>query len=194
MATHYPEAILLPDHTALSTVFSRFGFPTEILSDKGQNFMSELMQIFLNEFKVKQIRSSNDQRFDCTISPNLKINDEVTINNWDEYLPWILFAYREIPVEILGFSPFETLFGRAVRGPLGLLKSAWKPTSPENAKSNVIEFMLDLHKKLRTCHDLACGHAQQAKTKSKVWYDKKARDRTNIRGWSTCSRVSSNKR
>ena len=34
--------------------------------------------------------------------------------DWDECLPWILFSYREIPVETLGFSPFELTFGRHV--------------------------------------------------------------------------------
>jgi len=53
LATHYPEAIALPDHMALqvvkalSTVFCRFGFCQEILSDQGSDFMSEVMSYFL---------------------------------------------------------------------------------------------------------------------------------------------------
>ena len=38
-------------------------------------------------------------------------------DSWDQTLPWILFAYREVPVETLGFSPFELLYGRSVPGP-----------------------------------------------------------------------------
>jgi len=63
LCTHYPEAILLKQHTdadvdqALGTVFSRFGFPQETLSDQGSDFMSELMQLFLNEFLVHHIRT-----------------------------------------------------------------------------------------------------------------------------------------
>ena len=30
-------------------------------------------------------------------------------NDWDKYLPALLFAVREIPQESLGFSPFELL-------------------------------------------------------------------------------------
>jgi hypothetical protein len=49
----FRPSITLPlkDHTAktiataLVSVFSRFGFPEEILSDRGTEFMSELMQI-----------------------------------------------------------------------------------------------------------------------------------------------------
>jgi len=36
---------------ALSSVFSHFGFPQEILSYQGTDFMSTLMQIFLNDFE-----------------------------------------------------------------------------------------------------------------------------------------------
>ena len=58
LCTHYPEAIPLKQHTAqdvalaLSNVFSHFGFPQEILSDQGTDFMLTLMQIFLNDFGI----------------------------------------------------------------------------------------------------------------------------------------------
>ena len=42
--------------------------------------------------------------------------------DWDEYLPYLLFAYREAPQESIGFSPFELLYGRRLRGPLDLLR------------------------------------------------------------------------
>ena len=101
-------------------------------------------------------------------------------NSWDECLPWILFAYREIPVQTLGFSPFELLFGRNVEGPLSLLKSAWlsNQVSLEKAKPNVIKFMLDLRDKLATCQELATEHAKESQSKAKVWYDRQARQRT----------------
>ena len=64
LCTHYPEAIPLKQHTAqdvakaLATVFSRFGFCQEVLPEQGLDFMSELMQIFLTEFRIGHIRTS----------------------------------------------------------------------------------------------------------------------------------------
>ena len=49
--------------------------------------------------------------------------------DWDRFIPYILFAYREVPQETMGFSPFELLYGREVRGPLDIPKEAWKPAS-----------------------------------------------------------------
>jgi hypothetical protein len=42
-------------------------------------------------------------------------------NIWDTYLPYLVFAYREVPQASTGFSPFELLYGRKVKRPLGLV-------------------------------------------------------------------------
>lgn len=192
LATHYPEAIPLTDHTsqtvarALVSHFSRFGFCEEILSDQGPDLVSELMQIFLNDFSITHIRASayhpqsngSCERFHRTMKNMIRSVVAECNDAWDECLPHILFAYREIPVETLGFSPFELMFGRDVRGPISLMKSQWKPTSLVNAKPNVIKFVLDLRQKLKKCQELALENANQAREKSKQWYDRKARDRT----------------
>jgi len=192
MATHYPEAIPLQDHTAksvaqaLATVFAHFGFPEEILSDQGTDLVSELMQIFLHEFKVTQIRASAYhpqtngccERFHRTLKSMFRANSAQSQQPWDEVLPWVLFAYREIPVETLGFSPFEMLFGRNVRGPLQLVKSGWKPKSVKKLKQNVLEFMLNTRESLKSCHQMAETVTKTARTKSKTWYDRKARERS----------------
>ena len=32
--------------------------------------------------------------------------------DWDRYINPVLFAYREVPQESVGFTPFELVFGR----------------------------------------------------------------------------------
>ena len=44
---------------------------------------------------------------------------------WHRYINPLLFAYREVPLESTGFSPFELLYGRAVTGPMFILKELW---------------------------------------------------------------------
>ena len=193
LCTHFPEAIPLKRHTArdvalgLVTVFSRFGFPDEILSDLGTDFQSELMQIFLHEFKIKQIRTSPYhpmsngacERFNGTMKSMLSAVCNKYPTTWDVALPWVLFAYREVPVATLGCSPFELLFGRSASGPLSLLKSAWiSDVDLNTAKQNVIEFITETRDNVKEAIDLATTHAQQERVKSKLWYDKKARDKT----------------
>ena len=65
-------------------------------------------------------------------------------DSWDTALPWVLSAYREVPVETLGCSSFELMFGRTVSGPLQIVKSAWlQETDLSTAKQNVVEFILN---------------------------------------------------
>ena len=45
--------------------------------------------------------------------------------DWDEGVHLLLFAARKAVQETLGFSLFEFMFGRTVRGPLKLLKEKW---------------------------------------------------------------------
>ncbi|GFY34401.1 transposon Ty3-I Gag-Pol polyprotein [Trichonephila clavipes] len=45
--------------------------------------------------------------------------------SWDRQLPFLLFAYREVPNTTTGVSPFRLLYGREARGPLAILKLSW---------------------------------------------------------------------
>ena len=42
--------------------------------------------------------------------------------DWDEGVHLLLFAVKKTIQETLGFSPFDLVFGRTVRGSLKLLK------------------------------------------------------------------------
>ena len=88
---------------------------------------------------------------------------ESVSDSWDTALPWVLFAYREVPVEMLGCSPFHLLSGLASRNWFG------------SAKRTVVEFILDTRERLRNALNVANKqHAQQERTKAKKWYDRRA--------------------
>ena len=52
------------------------------------------------------------ERFNGTMKQMLKRMCAERPKDWDRYLPALLFAYREVPQESLGFSPFELLYRR----------------------------------------------------------------------------------
>ena len=66
---------------------------------------------------------------------------------WDELLPYLLFAFREVPQALSGFSSFELLFGRQVRGPLALVKDSWAQPGNELVTSTA-EFVISLRDRL----------------------------------------------
>ena len=44
---------------------------------------------------------------------------------WDNLLKYCLLAYRATPHAATGFSPYELIHGRALRGPLQAMKEGW---------------------------------------------------------------------
>ena len=95
---------------------------------------------------------------------------------WDLLLPTLLFAYREAQHEATGFSPFELVFGRPVRGPLDLVKEQWEEV--ENLPVSVAEYLSSLYQQMRDMAEIAGKKDQQAKEKYKAFYDQGTRSRT----------------
>ncbi|XP_077334566.1 uncharacterized protein LOC143975892 [Lithobates pipiens] len=97
--------------------------------------------------------------------------------DWERYLPHLLFAYREVPQESTGFSPFELLYGRRVRGPLDLIRETWegKIADPE---VSVVDYVLKFRDKMETLVEIVRENMTQAQTRQKEWYDRNARERT----------------
>ena len=188
-ATRYPEAIPLrsidAEHVAeeLVQVFSRVGIPEEILTDQGTNFMSQLLAEVYKFLRIKPIRTSpyhpqTDglvERFNKTLKTMVRKMAISEGRDWDTLLPYVLFAYREVPQASTGFSPFELLYGREVRGPLDVLRETWE--EPTSGGENVISHVLSMREKLATMSAIVRENMERAQATQKTWYDRTARTR-----------------
>ena len=94
--------------------------------------------------------------------------------DWDKALPYVLFAYREVPQSTTGFS-FELLYGRPVRGPLDILGESW--VGSEKTDESVISHILSVREKLENAAELVQENSARAKAEQKRWYDRHARNR-----------------
>ena len=65
------------------------------------------------------------ERWNGTLKSMLKRLCQDQPKQWHRLINPVLFAYREVPQESTGFSPFQLLYGRAVRGPGTILKELW---------------------------------------------------------------------
>ena len=130
-ASRYPEAVAVPTLEAsriseeLMTIFSRVGIPLEVLTDQGTNFQSELFEEVCKFLGIKKLTTSPYhpmcnglcERFNGTLKSMLRKFAHDDPDDWDTYLPYLLFAYREVPQSSTGFSPFELIYSHVVRGP-----------------------------------------------------------------------------
>ncbi|GBM57954.1 Retrovirus-related Pol polyprotein from transposon 17.6 [Araneus ventricosus] len=158
--SRWPEAIPLRSLTAKSTcdalleIFMRTGIPKLIASDQGTNFVSNLTQEFVHRlgssprFLVPGYAASNGlvERYNQVLKNALHHVIRTESRNWDKYIPYLLFAYREVPNCTTGVSPFKLMYGREARGPLNVLKSSWcgEISLPLNMKKSAVDYLQEL--------------------------------------------------
>ncbi|XP_076013568.1 uncharacterized protein LOC143006131 [Genypterus blacodes] len=106
----------------------------------------------------------------------LKTFVDDTGKDWDRWLPFILFAYREVPQASTGFSPFELLYGWDVQGPLDLLRKSWEAPRTTPSDRSVVQFVLDTNR-LEKYQEEAEVNMREAQKSQKCWYDQQARHR-----------------
>ncbi|XP_051271642.1 uncharacterized protein LOC127372197 isoform X5 [Dicentrarchus labrax] len=118
------------------------------------------------------------ERFNQTLKQMLRkfVNNSGT--DWDQWLPYLLFAYREVPQASTGFSPFELLYGHEVRGPLSLLREIWEGGKGKGESLNVISYVVQMREQLEKMSELAQSHMREAQQQQKSWYDRSARQRS----------------
>ena len=187
-ATRYPEAIPLRTvdaeqiAEALMGFFSSVGIPLEILTDQGFNFMSKLLKEVYHLMEIKPIRTSpyhpqTDglvERFNQTLKAMLRRSAEEG-KDWDKLLPYVLFAYREVPQETTVFSPFELLYGREVRVPLDVIRETWE--ADVSSGESIVSYVVGMRERLEAMAELVKENVGKAQRRQKEWFDRQARER-----------------
>lgn len=89
----------------------------------------------------------------------------------------LLFAYREIPHENLGFPSFELLYGRSVRSPMIILKELWTKEIPDEETKSTYQYILDLRERLEETCNIAQQQLKKERKHQRKHYNKRTRDR-----------------
>jgi hypothetical protein len=128
----YFIAIPLQNQTAeevtnafVKTIVLIYGIPTEIVTDQGSNFMSDVFKRICKLFKIEKICTtayhpeSNGalESTHKTLANYLRCFCDTKLNNWDEWLPFACFTYNPTPHSVTKFTPYEVLFGRIANIP-----------------------------------------------------------------------------
>ena len=127
--TRWVEAFGMPDQEAsivadvlVQGFISRFGVPSQIHSDQGAQFESNLFKSLCELLGIEKTRTtpyhpqsdSLVERFNRTLEDMLsKVVDE-NHKNWDDCLPIVMMAYRSSIHESTGESPVKMMLGRDI--------------------------------------------------------------------------------
>ncbi|XP_065416479.1 uncharacterized protein LOC135974099 [Chrysemys picta bellii] len=188
-ASRFPEAIPLRSITArtiageLLKIFARVGLPREILTDQGTNFTSQLLRQVCALLDIKQLRTSvyhpqTDglvERFNRTLKSMLRKFPAEDLRHWDQFLPPLLLAIREVPQTSTKFSPFELLYGRRPRGLLDLMRETWEQSA--SPAQGLLKYVIQLQEYLAQAGALARENLKTAQERQKRTYDQGAQVR-----------------
>ena len=121
--SRWPEAIPIRSLSAKATcqaflqIFVRTGIPQIIAMDNGTNFAAKLTTEFLKylgvvpRFSTPGYPLSNGlvERFNGSLKNMLHHAVRNHGKNWDQIIPLLLWAIREVPNETTGISPFQLI-------------------------------------------------------------------------------------
>ena len=185
--TKWPEVYAAPDQTAPTIVkllveelISRHGVPNQLLSDRGPSFLSKLLLGVCDCMGIKKINTSayhpqSDglvERFNRTLTDRLAKSVTPGQKEWDDRLPYVLFAYRATQQVSTGESPFFLVYGRDPKLPTETV------LCPPNHREflNLDDYKSVMLQGMSTAWDRAQKSLLKAQKQQKKQHDKAAKN------------------
>jgi hypothetical protein len=158
-------------------VFSRFGAPRQLLTDRGPEFESELFRQLMEYMEIDKLRttaykpSTNGvvERFHRTLNSMLGKIVSNGQRDWDEKLPIVMAAYRASPHSSTGYSPNRLFLGRESRMPLDLVMGL--PADEQVGDRTVNDYVMKMREDAEMAYAVAREHLQVAAKRRKANYD-----------------------
>ncbi|MBN3318013.1 NYNRI protein, partial [Atractosteus spatula] len=185
--TKWIECLPAPNDTAETTavllvnhVFSRWGLPLTVDSDRGTHFTATVMATLWNMLGVKaQLHisyhpqsSGQAERANRTVVSMLKKFVSTSSRDWDIKLPLVLMAIRATPHCSTGVPPFEMMTGRKMTLPLHCLYGVEDLSTTGAATAH--QYVSDLRAHLQATFAFAQNNLGRSAEGRKAYYDRKA--------------------
>ena len=142
----------------LDNTIARQSAPPHLLSDRGKNFLSKIVQAVCDLYQIRKCNttayrpSTNGltERYNFSLMQALSRYTSANQKDWDEFLPALKFAFRIAPSPTTGESPFYLLYGRE---PVLLMEVPLKP--PTKVPASIATYRTHLVKKLELTRQVA---------------------------------------
>jgi transposase InsO family protein len=184
----WSDAFPLPNHNAVTVatklferVFSVFGPPLQLLSDRGAEFESLLMHEICKWLGIHELRttgykpSTNEivERYHRSLNSILAKIVAEDQRDWCERVPIATAAYRASTHEVTGYSPNFLMFGRENRAPIDIILGLDAPS--ENEGPSPVEFVELKRSMMREVYRQVRQHLGVAANRRKDYYDTKVK-------------------
>ena len=146
-----------------------------IHTDQGSNFLSQIMKIFCQIFKIKQVRSTafHPQSLGALERSHHGFVEYLrhycSNYNWDQWLKFAMFSYNSTVHSATGFTPHRLVFGEEARIP--------SEFETEEVSITYNEYLDNLLFKIYEAQVTARENIKEAKLRYKYYYDHKISSR-----------------
>ena len=172
------EAFALPNADAITTakvlyseIFTTYGAPQYLLSDRGPKFLLTLVQALCDIFSIKRVRTSSYhpasnskcKKFNALFNKSLRTMVEDSQQDWPDIIPGIMMAYRCTPSPTTQFSPYFSCFGKEMTTPI---ETAINPNITEvspNYRDTLKSFIDNVKVARQVAHENILRNQQQMK-------------------------------
>lgn len=183
--TKFTIAIPIPNQESLTVatnfvtkIVCLYGIPKSVLTDQGTNFLSQIFKDVCKILKISKLQTNSfhpmsigalerHHKFLGEYLRNFTDNDQ---QNWDEWIPYCMFAYNTTPHTATKFSRYELLFGFKPEIPSSIQRE------PE-FRYNYDNYVDELKARLQHSYQSARENILRNKEKYKYYYDKNLNDK-----------------
>ena len=184
--TRFARAFVTPNQKARTVAevlwnqfFMVYGIPQSILSDRGQNFESNLFKNLLKVAGIKKLRTTPYrpqtngacERFNRTLISLIGTMELEDKKNWIEKLNTLTHLYNCTRSSMTGHSPYKLVFGREPILPVDLEFGLPGVTGIGGGAS---AYANKLKETMQRVHELAEQQMVKRQRQMKKYYDKKA--------------------
>lgn len=155
----------------IKEVICRHGVMKALVSDRGANFVSHMMNEVYKLLKIHKINTTAwhpqgngiTERFNKPLADMLAIYIAELKRDWDEVLPYVILAYNAATHETTKFTPYFLLFGKEPRFPFEI---ALTPTS--EVVGGIAAYAEEMVQRLKEAVRLAKDNIQLAQHKAEA--------------------------
>lgn len=155
----------------------KFGIVRSLITDNGTNLVSDALKTACKRLNIARFltsvkRPQTDglvERYNRTLKEGLAIYVEEDPLNWDEYLPFVTFAYNTSKHDSTGYSPFKLMYDRDADIPLATNVKDLQPKIYERE-----QWLTYLNTHLPTLHSNTLNRIKKAQEYQKKFMTKLA--------------------
>lgn len=181
--SRYPEAIAIKDQKAetvakafVTEIIARHGVPKQLLTDKGTNFVSELLKSVCKLLGIRKLQTTayhprcngRIERFHRTFADCMSHYTNQHHTDWDDWIPYVLIALRSSVHSATGGSPHYVIYGKefdlAFHDILAPCRQQYDADT---------DYCVELKERLRNVYEIVYERLRKTHDRYEVQYNKK---------------------